>query len=53
MPKATFTITGEIEEFERVDNLYRSLKREGEKLLKNWEIKLDVEYEEKEGEKPL
>ena len=53
MPKAIFTITGEIEEFDRIDNLYRSLKREGEKLLKNWEISLNVEYTEKEGEKPL
>lgn len=51
MPKAKFMITGDIEKFDRVDNLYRSLKREGEKLLKNWTIELNVEYSEKEGER--
>jgi len=51
MPKAKFTITGEIEEFDRVDNLYRSLKREGAKMLKNWTIEVNAEYTEKEGEK--
>jgi len=48
MPKATFTITGEITDFGRVDNVYNSLKREGVKLLKNWTINVNVEYEEKE-----
>ncbi len=51
MPKATFTITGEIEEFDRVDNLYRSLKREGAKMLKNRVITVSADYEEKEGER--
>lgn len=51
MPKATFTITGEIEEFDRVDNLYRSLKREGAKMLKNWVISVNADYSEVEGEK--
>ena len=53
MPKATFTITGEIEEFDRLDNLYRSLKREGSKLLKNWKITVAADYEEIQGEKTL
>ncbi|MBA7544817.1 hypothetical protein ES705_37178 [subsurface metagenome] len=51
MPKATFTISGDIEEFDRVDNLYRSLKREGAKMLKNWKIEVNAEYTEVEGEK--
>lgn len=51
IPRATFTITGDVAEFERVDNLYRTMKREGGKMLKNWEINLTVDYSEKEGEK--
>ena len=51
MPKATFTITGEIEEFDRIDNLYRSLKREGAKMLSDWEISVSAEYNEKAGER--
>ena len=50
MPRAIFTIEGEITDFTRVDNLYRTLKREGEKLLNNWVINFDVKYTEKEGE---
>jgi len=52
MPQATFTIIGEIEEFDRLDNLYRSLKREGSKLLKNWTITVKAEYQEEQGQKP-
>ncbi len=48
MPKATFTITGEITDFGRVDNVYNTLKREGAKLLKNWTINVNVDYEEKQ-----
>lgn len=48
MPKATFTITGDIEEFDRVDNLYRVMKREGIKMLKNWTITIATTFEEKE-----
>ncbi len=51
MPQATFNITGEIEDFTRLDNLYTSLKRESGKLLSKWEIKIDVAYSEKQGEK--
>jgi len=50
MPKSTFVITGDVADFTRLDNLYKSLKREGEKLLKNWNIEVKVEYTEKEGE---
>jgi len=49
-PITTFTIKGEVEDFTRVDNLYRTLKREGLKLLKNVEINISVEYIEKVGE---
>lgn len=49
MPKAVFQISGEIEDFTRVDNIYRSLKREGDKLLKDWTISFNVEYVEKRG----
>lgn len=50
MPKAIFTIEGEIEDFTRIDNIYRSLKKEGDRLLKKWKLKFDVQYEETEGE---
>lgn len=55
MPKCTFTIEGEIGDFTRIDNLYRSLKREGDKLLTDWTIRLNIAYTEKrgEGEVPL
>lgn len=46
IPKATFSITGEIDDFTRLDNLYKTMKREGEKLLKNYTIKVTAEYEE-------
>lgn len=52
MPEATFTITGSIEDFTRLDNLYKSLKREAEKLLSGWELNVKVQYSEKKGEKP-
>lgn len=52
--KAKFIIEGEIEDFTWVDNLYRSLKREGSRLLKNWTITVDAKYIESKGdiEKP-
>lgn len=53
MPEATFIITGSVEDFTRLDNLYKSLKREGDKLLSDWEIKVEVKYSEKKGEIPL
>lgn len=52
MPQATFIIRGAIEDFTRLDNLYKSLKREGEKLLTEWTIDVEVKYTEKQGEKP-
>lgn len=52
MPESKFIISGNIEDFTRLDNLYKSLKREGEKLLKDWSIDVEVKYSEKQGEKP-
>ena len=50
MPQAEFKISGEIKDFTRVDNIYRTLKREGEKILENWTIDFNVSYIEKKGE---
>ena len=52
MPQATITISGNIEDFTRLDNVYRSLKREAEKLLAEWVLKIEVSYEETQGAKP-
>ncbi len=53
MPEASFVIKGQIEDFTRLDNLYKALIRESEKLLSPWEIEIKVEYTEKKGDKPL
>ncbi|MBA7607716.1 hypothetical protein ES703_14882 [subsurface metagenome] len=50
MPEAIFTIKGKIADFTRLDNLYKSLKREAQKLLDDWEMNVTVEYTEKKGE---
>ncbi|MBA7608308.1 hypothetical protein ES703_15485 [subsurface metagenome] len=52
MPEAIFTIKGKIVDFTRLDNLYKSLKREAEKLLTDWEMNVEVKYSEKKGEVP-
>lgn len=51
MPQAIITIEGNIEDFTRLDNVYRSIKRESEKLLKDWKLKINVVYSEAQGEK--
>ncbi|MBA7609465.1 hypothetical protein ES703_16656 [subsurface metagenome] len=51
MPECTFIIRGAIEDFTRLDNLYKSLLRESNKLLDKWELNVEVKYTEKEGEK--
>jgi len=48
MPRASFKITGEIDDFSRIDNLHSTMKREGTKLLKKWKIEVDVSYAETE-----
>lgn len=50
MVQSTFIIRGSIQDFTRVDNLYKIIKREGDKLLKEWTIDVEVKYSEKEGE---
>ena len=47
--QATFTIQGEIEDFTRIDNVYRALKREGIKFLHNPKIIVKVDYQEVVG----
>jgi len=51
MPECTFIIRGAIEDFTRLDNLYKSLLRESDKLLTTWELNVEVKYSEKKGEK--
>lgn len=51
MPECTFIIRGAIEDFTRLDNLYKSLLRESEKLLNDWTLNVEVKYTEKQGEK--
>ena len=53
MPEATFVIKGKIEDFTRLDNLYKVLRRESDKLLSPWDLTVTVQYLEKKGEKPL
>jgi len=48
-PKATFKIAGDIKDFAQIDNLFKALKREGIKLMKNWIIEVDVTYTEEAG----
>ncbi|KKL72370.1 hypothetical protein LCGC14_2085560 [marine sediment metagenome] len=43
---ATITITGDIEDFTRIDNLYSTMKREGARLLKNPKIQIKIDYVE-------
>lgn len=41
-------LTGTIEDFARIDNVYTSLKREGKKLLSNWKLDINVSFSESE-----
>jgi len=50
MPECTFTITGEIKDFTRLDNIYKAFKREADKGLSNWQMSASVQYTEKQGE---
>ena len=51
MAKAIINISGEVADFTRLDDLYKNIKREGAKLLKDWVLSISVEYIEKQGEK--
>jgi len=48
-PTASITIKGEIEDFTRIDNVYKSFKREGMKFLSNAEITVTIDYTERFG----
>jgi len=50
MPECTFTITGNIQDFTRLDNIYKALLREATKLLTGWTLSAEVKYTEKQGE---
>ena len=52
MPECVFTITGDIKDFTRLDNIYKALLRESSKLLTQWAITAQVKYSEKQGETP-
>ena len=47
-PQITVTLTGSIGDFTRLDNLYKSMKREAQKLFKDWQLKIDLDYTETE-----
>lgn len=46
MPKCSFIMSGEINDFSRIDNVYATLKREGAKLLKDWKLDVTAEFSE-------
>jgi len=50
MPQCKFTITGNIKDFTRLDNIYKALLREASKLLTGWEMSAIVNYSEKQDE---
>lgn len=45
-PEVQVTIKGNVLDFTRIDNAYKSFRREAEKLLANWQIEVKVEYSE-------
>lgn len=53
MPECIITVKGDIESFPRIDNLYAAVKRETEKMLKNWKLSVDVKFEVSEGEEEI
>ena len=50
MPECTFTITGNIKDFTRLDNIYKAFIREADKGLSSWIMSAAVKYSEKQGE---
>ena len=52
MPEAEFKIVGAIKDFNQLDNLYKSLKREAEKLLDPWQLNVSVTFTESKGQVP-
>jgi hypothetical protein len=49
MVNCTFKIKGEIKDFNRIDNVYASLKKQTQQLLEGWEIEIDVNFVERAG----
>lgn len=49
MPGIILSITGDIQDFSRIDNVYTTLKRESEKLLRNGTITINIDYTESFG----
>lgn len=47
-PQVTVSLKGKIKDFTRLDNLYNVMKREGAKLLEEWELEIEVKYSEAE-----
>ncbi len=47
-PEVEVKLTGTVVDFSRIDNVYTVLKREGSKLLKDWEINVNVTFSEQE-----
>lgn len=47
-PRAEIKMSGDIRDFQQIDNLYRAIKREGIKTLKEWTLEVNVSYVEKE-----
>ena len=50
MPQVKITVTGNIKDFDRLDNVYRTFKRETDQALDDWVLQIDVDYTEKKGE---
>ncbi len=44
--EVVITLSGDIADFDRLDNIYRSLKREAPKLLDNYTLEIEVKYRE-------
>jgi len=44
-----FIIQGEITDFGRIDNAFSSIRTQAKKLLKEWEIAVEVNYVERVG----
>ena len=42
----TITLKGSIADFDRLDNIYRTLKREAPKLLSNYTLEIVMSYKE-------
>lgn len=53
-PDITVILKGKIADFARIDNVYTALKREGAKLLKEWNIDIEVKFSESyKGKAPV